>query len=214
MRIKRVSGIVLAAGLSSRMGEINKLTLSINGTPLLIHTLKQLLKSNLHEIVVVIGYEQEMVRSLISKLPVRLVYNENYLEGQMTSVHCGLSALHDACDGVMICLSDLPLLQPCDINQLINAFLNQCETSIMVPTYQGQRGNPIVMDFKHRQDILENGRNLGCKRLLEKNPDMVTVLKMKNDHTVFDLDTTDDYLRVLNRIVVEQSSVQSEITAR
>jgi len=210
--MKRVSAIVLAAGLSRRMGEVNKLALPIHGTPLLTHTLERLLESNLHEIVVVIGHEQETIRTLISSLPVNIVYNENYQEGQMTSVHCGLSALKEPGDGVMICLSDLPLLQAEDINRLIDAFLNHCETSVMVPTFQGKRGNPIVMDFKHRQEILGSGRNLGCKRLLEKNPDLVTALEMKNDHTVFDLDTQDDYQRALCRITAELSAAQSEIT--
>lgn len=211
--MKRVSAIVLAAGLSSRMGTVNKLSLSINGKPLLKHTLQNLLDSELHEIVVVIGHEQEMVRSMISGLKVKVVYNENYQEGQMTSVHCGLSSLQNSCDGVMICLSDLPLLQAGDVNQLIDAFLNHCETSVIVPTYQGKRGNPIVLDFKHRQDILGNGRNLGCKRLLEKNPDIVTALEMDNDHTIVDLDTEDDYERVLYRMIVEQSAVHSETIA-
>ena len=188
-----VSAILLAAGESRRMGEINKLELQVDGVPLLRRTAETLLASNLKEIVVVLGHEADKARSILEGLPLNFVDNEAYREGQMTSVYKGLLSLSKVCDGVMICLSDQPLLQADDVNVLIEAFGQRSHGSILVPTYQGQRGNPIIFDYEHRQGILNGERNLGCKKLIEKNPEQVSSFEMGNDHVVIDLDTPEQY---------------------
>ena len=194
-----VSAILLAAGESRRMSGINKLMLAVQGEPLLRHTVKALLASRLGEVVVVLGHQAEEARILLHELEVRTVVNSHYREGQMSSVHCGLEALTRPCDGVMICLTDQPLLTAQDIDALIDAF-GQRGGSIIVPTYEGRRGNPIVFAYAHRAQILGGGRNLGCKRLIERNPDLVRTVEMDTDHVVFDLDTPEDYARLQARL--------------
>jgi molybdenum cofactor cytidylyltransferase len=191
--MSRVSAILLAAGESRRMGSVNKLTLPIDGQPLLRHSVRTLLASRLQEVVVVLGHEADRAARLLEDLDVTRAYNERYAEGQMSSVHRGLEALADACEGVMICLADQPLLTPEDIDALIEAFGRREQGSILVPTHRGRRGNPIVLAYAHREEILGGGRNLGCQRLIERNPGLVTTLEMDTEHVVFDLDTPEDY---------------------
>lgn len=200
-----VSAILLAAGESRRMGETNKLALLVHGQPLLKRTAQMLLNSRLHELVVVLGHNAEAAQTMLQGLAVRTVYNAAYLEGQMTSVHCGLAALNSPCDGVMICLADQPLLNSQDINALIDAYAQRDTGSILVPTYQGQRGNPIILSYAHRAEILGSGRNLGCKRLIERNPEWVMKVEMDSDHWVFDLDTPEDYTRLQQRLDASRS---------
>lgn len=194
-----VSAVLLAAGESRRMGATNKLALAVDGEPLLRHMVKTLQASRLAEVVVVLGHHAEEAQGLLQGLGVGTVINSAYQEGQMSSVHCGLEALTRSCDGVMICLADQPLLTARDIDVLIDAFA-RCGGSIIVPTYQGRRGNPIVLAYAHRARILGGGRNLGCKRLIERNPELVTTVEMDNDHTVLDLDTPEDYASLLMRL--------------
>jgi molybdenum cofactor cytidylyltransferase len=196
MRSGKVSAILLAAGESRRMGTVNKLALDVGGVPLLRRTAMALLSANLEEIVVVLGHQADTARALLEGLPLRLVENPDYTHGQMTSVYQGMQVLHRPCDGVMICLSDQPLIETVDINTLIRAFTEECPRSVLVPTYQGRRGNPIVLAWRHRETILAGDRNLGCKRLLEKHPALVWPYPMDNDHCVFDLDTAEDYERL------------------
>ncbi len=196
---KNLSAILLAAGESRRMGAINKLTLPIGGTPLVRRTAETLARSGLAELVVVVGHEQAATRELLQGIPARIVYNEDYREGQMTSVYRGLAALKRPCKGVMICLSDQYLLDVDDIGAIARGFA-RCPTSIMVPVYKGQRGNPVVLDYQHRQAILADRRNLGCKRLIEKNPELVTVMEMPNDHVLIDLDTPEAYASAQQRL--------------
>ncbi len=194
-----VSGIVLAAGESRRMGGINKLNMPVDGEPLLRRTVRTLLSSRLDELVVVLGHQADEVQTLLQGLNVRTVINPDYREGQMSSVHCGLAALSRPCDGVMICLVDLPFLTVQDVNVLIDAFLHH-RGDIIVPTYEGRRGNPIVIAYAHRGQILGGERNLGCKRLIERNPELVTTVAMDTDHVVFDLDTPEDYALLQRRL--------------
>lgn len=193
----KVSAVLLAAGESRRMGEVNKLGLKVKGTPLLRRTAETLLASKLQEIVVVLGHEAEKANAILEGLPLKFFYNKDYRDGQMTSVYQGLSSLSKICDGVMICLSDQPLLQTDDVNVLIDAFGqldHGCSHgSVLVPTYEGKRGNPIILDYQHRQQILNGERNLGCKKLIEKNPELVSSFEMSNNHVVVDLDTPEEY---------------------
>jgi molybdenum cofactor cytidylyltransferase len=208
-----VSAILLAAGESRRMGGLNKLGLPVAGVPLLRHTVSTLLNSELGELVVVVGHEQQTARALVADLPVRLVANERYREGQMTSVYRGMQALREPCDGVMVCLCDQPLLNAEDINRLIHAFVHQCPTSVLVPTWQGQRGNPVILAYAHREAILAGGRNLGCRRLIDNNPELVTPLAMDNDHVAFDLDTPADYQRLSQRLECQAAGAGENRTA-
>jgi molybdenum cofactor cytidylyltransferase len=198
--MNRIGGILLAAGESRRMGAFNKLALLVDGQPLLRRTVQTLLASRLQELVVVLGHEADQARKLIEDLELKIVYNEHFKEGQMTSVHCGLEALSDAYEGVMINLADQPLLTPEDINALIDAFGSRERGSILVPTHRGQRGNPIVLASEHRDEVLRSKRNLGCQRLIERNPEWVTTVEMDTEHVVFDLDTLDDYAELRRRI--------------
>jgi molybdenum cofactor cytidylyltransferase len=196
----RVSAILLAAGESRRMGTQNKLALPVGGVPLLRRTAQTLLASGLREVVAVLGHEVHAMQGLLKGLPLRLVENPRYREGQMSSVHCGLDALAGPCDGVMICLADQPLLTPADIDTLIAAFARCARGGILVPTWAGRRGNPVVLDYAQHAAILAGGRNLGCRHLIERLPERVTTFAMASDHVVFDLDTPADYAALQARL--------------
>lgn len=199
-----VSAILLAAGESRRMGAANKLMLSIGGVPLLRHAVQTLLAAQLHEVAVVLGHEDERARALIADLDVTIAHNRDYAHGQMSSVHRGIEALTRPCDGIMVCLADQPLLTPADIGFLADAFARRGRGSILVPTYGGRRGNPIVLAAEHGATILAGGRQLGCKRLIERNPDLVATLETANDHFLFDLDTPEDYAAYRRRAAEPQ----------
>lgn len=189
----RVSALLLAAGESRRMGERNKLLLPVEGRPLVRRSLEVLCAAQLKEIVVVLGHECEAVHEALADLPASFIVNRAYREGQMSSVHRGMQALDLDCEGIMVCLSDQPRLTAGDVDALIDAFRSRASGAILVPLHRGRRGNPIVLDAAHRQSILDGKRNLGCKRLIERNPELVTTLEVDNDHYSSDIDTPADY---------------------
>jgi molybdenum cofactor cytidylyltransferase len=196
---KRLSCVLLAAGTSSRMGSQNKLLIDIDGQPLVRRTAKMLLDYELVELVVVVGHEAELVKKALHGLALTIVENKDYREGQMTSVHAGIKALNSDTDGIIVCLSDLVLLNTADLRELHLAF-DECETAILVPQYLGQRGNPIILAQSQREAIVQGEKNLGCRKLIAKNPHEVTVFEAKNDHLSFDLDTPEALLTFRQRM--------------
>lgn len=188
MPVKRLSCVLLAAGLSARMGAENKLLITIEGQSLVRRTAELLVNYGLDEIVVVLGHEASLVSNELLGLPLTLVENHHYQEGQMTSVYAGIKALSKKTDGIIICLSDLVLLEKVDLRAMHLAF-DECKTSILVPQYLGERGNPIILAYSQRQAILNGEKNLGCRKLIQKQPQEITVFEADNDHVTFDLDT-------------------------
>lgn len=188
-----IAAIVLAGGVSERMGEANKLHLDIDGVPMLRHSLETLLSANIEEVIVVLGHQHEATYQLIEDLEVQAIYNADYLSGQMTSVHCGLAALKQSYSGVMVALGDQPALTVADFNLLIEAYGDRNNAQVVVPTCQGKRGNPIIFSDQCRQDILAGKRNFGCRRFIENNPDLVQMVEMVNPAFVIDLDTPQEY---------------------
>lgn len=188
-----VSAILLAGGLSRRMGGRNKLYLNINGMTLLRHNVELLQKSRLNEIVVVLGYQSEKSQTEISRTEVNYVVNPNYRRGQMTSVHHGLKSLQKPCEGIMVALADQPALTVNNINALIAAFAKRDDKSVVVPMYRGQPGNPIVISTDVRDDIVVEKANFGCRRFIEKHPESVMTWEVSEPAFVLDLDTPEDY---------------------
>jgi molybdenum cofactor cytidylyltransferase len=151
-------------------------------------------------VVVVLGHEAETAQGMIADLPLRIVTNPDYAQGQMTSVHRGLGALEQPGAGVMIGLADQPLIEPADLAELIRAFGEAGPRSVLVPTYAGTRGNPLILAWAHRAAILADVPQLGCKRLVTEHPEWVWPWPMANDHCVVDLDTSADWDHLAKRL--------------
>lgn len=197
-----LSAIVLAAGMSTRMGQ-NKLLLAFKNKPLIAHAVDTLLASEVDEIVVVLGHEAEKVRDNIQGRQLRLVQNPDYHEGLSTSVRVGVAAVSSQAGGIMIYLADQPLLEPADVNHLARAFVRarEADKSIVVPFFHGQRGNPVILDSSYRGAMAEVVGDVGCKRVIKRYPDKVFVVEMETDHVVRDVDNIEDYEWVVSSAV-------------
>ena len=189
-----IAAIVPAAGMSTRMGR-NKLLLDFRGKPLIAHAVDTLLKSKIDEVVVVLGHEADKVKATLKGKQVTMVENLNYRHGMSTSIRVGLGAVSAEARAIMIYLPDQPLIEPEDVNRLIRSFAEAKERSksIVVPFFQGKRGNPVILDASFKEAILEVVGEVGCKRVIKRNPDKVLMVEMESDHVVRDLDRMEDY---------------------
>jgi molybdenum cofactor cytidylyltransferase len=193
-----LSAIVLAAGLSRRMGGRNKLLLTVGGEPVVFRSVVTLLDVPLAEVVVVTGHEAAKIEEALASLPVRFTRNAHYEEGQMTSVRAGLEALSKPTQAVMVCLADQPLLTSQDVAAIAGAFFDRPGCSVLVPTFEGVRGNPIVLARESIAQILARGANFGCKQFLAQNADLVTTAPMSTRRVLVDLDRPEDYTALLD----------------
>ena len=189
-----VSAVVLAAGLSSRMGGPHKLLLDVGGEPMLRRVVRSVLGVDPAEVVVVTGFNAEAVVAALDGLPVRCVHNPAFADGQPGSVVAGMRALTVLCDAVMIVLGDQPLLTPRALGRLIEAYGAAPEgRSILVPTSGGERGNPVLFAARHIAAIGTGAMKVGDRRLIEAYPEQVALIEMADDAFTQDCDTPADY---------------------
>ena len=188
----RVGAVLLAAGTGSRMGGVAKSLIRLQGVPLINRQLIALSGAGVDEVVVVTGYARDAVEASVSSFPVTLAHNADFALGQQSSVRVGLQALRGNFDAVLVVLADQPLLGAADLTELIAAFKKRPAGHVVVPVVDGQRGNPIVMDDVALADILASDTNLGCRHLVERQPELVHVHTSTNTRFVTDLDTLAD----------------------
>jgi molybdenum cofactor cytidylyltransferase len=195
----RWSAVVLAAGTSSRMCGQHKLLLPLGDKPVIRHTVERLWAAGPQEIVVVTGHRGPGITAALAGVPITIQSNPRYEEGQMTSAAVGTGALRMATDAVMMCLGDMVLLGSSDYTELVGVYLEQTDRSIVIPYYEGQRGNPILFASSYVHEVAIGERHIGCKKLANEYPDDVYRYEAAHDRFTTDLDTPEDYARLLQR---------------
>jgi molybdenum cofactor cytidylyltransferase len=141
----RVAVVVLAAGESRRFGRLKQLLPWGEGGTLLTLAADVALASRARPALVVLGCRAADCRAALGQRPLTLVLNPNWAEGQSTSVRAGLSALPDNVSAVIFHLADLPGVTPEVLEALIERHAATL-SPVVWPEYQGQRGNPVLLD--------------------------------------------------------------------
>ncbi|MDP2256979.1 MAG: nucleotidyltransferase family protein [Polaromonas sp.] len=195
----RVGAVLLAAGEGARMGGVAKPLIRLQGVPLINRQLIALSGAGVDEVVVVTGHAREAIEAQVQAFPVTLAHNPAYREGQQGSVRVGLAALSGHFDAVFVVLADQPLIGSGDLTELISAFKKRPTGNVVVPVVGGQRGNPIVLDDVARSQILASDTNLGCRHLIERQPELVHVHETSNTRFITDLDTLQDVEQLAQR---------------
>lgn len=195
----RIGAVLLAAGEGRRMGGVAKPLIRLQGVPLIRRQLVALSGAGVDEVVVVTGHARAAVEAQVEGFPVTLAYNDAHSQGQEGSVRVGLAALNGPFDAVFIVLADQPTIGAGDLTELIGAFKKRAAGHVVVPVVAGQRGNPILIDGVALDRILASGANLGCRHLIDRQPDLVHVHNTANTRFVTDLDTVDDVRALAER---------------
>ena len=190
-----LSAVVLAAGLSSRMENKNKLLLPYRGKTILEVTLDHLLAAGIDEVVVVTGRDAHLVGPLLERLPVRIVHNADFALGLTGSIQRGVEAAKG--NGYMICLADMVWITPEEYALIGQHFTLQRElhpACICLPEYRGQKGNPVVFSDHYRGAIAAHRAPEGCREIVADNKENIYRVEMPTDHILRDIDTPGDYL--------------------
>jgi molybdenum cofactor cytidylyltransferase len=190
-----ICAVVLAAGLSSRMG-IQKLLLPFGGKTVIGHIVDQLLASSIDEVHVVVGHKAEQIIAELSGRAVSIVSNPNYKSGMLSSVRCGLKSLPEKCRAVMVVLGDQPSITTELIDQMLKSF-TAAEKDILVPLHKGKRGHPVLFSVKYRDEIMTNYGHVGLRGLMHEHPEEVFELEVPTASVLCDMDYPEDYRREL-----------------
>ncbi len=163
----RTAAVIQAAGKGSRFhSDQYKLLTEIDGKPMIVHTIESVLRAGFDEIVVVIGCHANEMRKILVNYPVNIIRNEDWEKGQSTSLRLGVQAVTGSSERACLMLGDQPFLK----TETLFALLAESDAhpdEIIVPFYNGKRGNPIIVPSSRYTQLLELSKgDQGGKQLL------------------------------------------------
>ncbi len=191
----RVTAILLAAGMSKRMGSPKQL-LPLNGKPMIRHCLDAILESEIDRPVVVLGPGSEETRRAIQDLPLNVVFNNQKDSEMAQSVRIGIHAVDDACSAVFICLSDHPMVS-IETFRILMEWHSQHPDQILIPTYKEKRGHPTLFPLPVLKEIFPDGNLRG---IINRNSERVKEVPVIDEGVVLDLDTDEDYQKIREKV--------------
>ena len=198
---KDIHAVLLAAGRSERMGRNNKLLLNVDGIPLVRKSAINILNSNVTSMTVVTGFDENKIVNALSGLNVNIVKNINFREGLSSSLKAGLANITPTPSAVIICLADMPKIQPEHINQLIENFDPLKGWEICIPTNNGKRGNPVIIGSRFFPYIFETSGDFGAKQVMKQHSDKIVEVEIGTSDIHFDIDTQDEYENFTTRSI-------------
>ena len=190
--------VILAAGESKRMG-LPKMLLTFSGRTMIEKVITNVSESKIDKIIVVLGAYRDALVELISKLPVKYCYNDNYKKGMLSSVQCGFRNLSSVCRAVLVFQGDQPLITSNAINEVIEAYLSSGK-GIVIPVYKGRRGHPLLIDIKYRDEIEKLNPDKGLRSLACMFSDDVLEVDTNESGILTDFDTYEQYKKELIKL--------------
>lgn len=194
--MRKVAGLILAAGASTRMGRPKQL-LPVGDRSFLDHILGETLDSKLDIVILVLGYRaQEIKKGLKTDLNhprLKIVENRNYRDGISSSIITGLSEVEDKSDHLMVILADMPHITSDLIDRLLHQYLAS-RLPLGAIKIGNRRSHPVIFGRKLYHELRQLRGDKGARDLFLKYPDQVCMVEPRGDYKDMDIDTPEDYL--------------------
>ena len=190
---KHIGAVVLAGGMSKRMGQ-PKVLLPWGGRRTIIeHIIEQLNLARVAQITVVTGHRAGEVRQVVAKAGGDVAHNERYMTGEMlSSLKAGLKAMPPHIGAALMVLGDQPRIQPKVIAQVMMAYA-EGKGDIIAPSYQMRRGHPILIDRRYWGEILDLPDDGSPREVIDRHKDKIAYVNVDTDSVLRDVDTPEDY---------------------
>ncbi|MDX1993509.1 MAG: selenium cofactor biosynthesis protein YqeC [bacterium] len=187
-----IGAVVLAAGMSTRMGQM-KVLMPWDKKTIIEHIIEQLMNARVDHITVVTGHQAKEVKEKVEPLGIHVVYNRQYKTGEMlSSLKAGLRALPDNVAGALVVLGDQPRIQPKTIYQVMMAFA-EGKGEIIAPSFERRRGHPILIGRRYWPELLDIPANGSPRDVINAHSDRIAYVEIDNDSVLRDVDTPSDY---------------------
>ena len=189
--------IVLAAGLSTRMGT-QKLLLPFDGKTIIEKAVENILASGIMHIKVVLGSDQVEIAKTLKSWPVSFIRNENFQEGMHSSVMCGVNSLPASAHAVLIFLGDQPFISAKVTEKVVEAWKSSGK-GIVIPLFKGKRGHPSLYDLKYRNELSNLDPVIGLRSIAQRFPEDICEVETFSPEIIRDIDTHIDYINEINK---------------
>lgn len=188
-----IAAVVLAAGLSRRMGQA-KLLMPVGGRAIVRHAVEAVLAGGVDSAWVVTGPDVGPIEAALAGLEVQIVVNPAPEEGQAGSVRAGIAALTPTVDSVLIALGDQPALAPSIIPALLAA-RRASARPIVAPRYRDGQGNPVLFKREIFPELLRLTGDQGARAIIHQDPGRVEWVDLDLPMPP-DVDTPGDYEKI------------------
>jgi molybdenum cofactor cytidylyltransferase len=184
-----ISGIVLAAGTSSRFGSTKQLV-SVAGRPLAQHSIDALADAEVDEVIVVTGHHADAVEAALLLPPHgRFVRNPSYRDGQATSLAAALHEVGDSSEAAVVLMGDQPDVAPEVVRALIAGF-RETRSQIVRAAYRDGPG-PSLLSREIYGEAGHLSGDVGARMLAASHPEWVYEVRIDAD-VPRDVDTPQD----------------------
>lgn len=196
----KITAIVPAAGLSSRMGGPLPKPLLPWATSTVIETVAgTLLAAGVGEVIVVTGHKHEAIEAALAGYAVRCVHNPAYASGEMlSSIQAGLAAAHPASAGALLALADQPQMQAAVVQQVLHAFEASNGQALVIPSYALRRGHPILLPRWLWAEALALPAGATLRTVIQRHAASIRYVNMDTPTVLADLDTPQQYAEAVN----------------
>ena len=192
-----ISLIVLAAGKSSRFGS-NKLLSETDGEAMIQRVVRTSLASRASEVVVVAGFEEDKIRHALQCCECRVVSNPEFEKGQTSSVIAGVNSVKKHANAAMILPGDVAFIKAEQIDKVIDEY-NLAPSSIVVASYRGRMGHPILFDHALFDEMLKiTEEKAGLKEVVNRHRSEIRRIEVESREILVDIDIPYD-LRSLEK---------------
>ena len=193
----KINGLIVAAGLSSRMNDFKPL-MKIDGKPLILNTINSLRQSNIEDITVVVGHRKDDLKDLLKNENVNIVFNENYKTTSMyDSFKLGLKEIYNNCDALVFLPGDVGFTSKYTVDLLMKE-ISKNEKKIIYPTYENEIGHPPIISSKCFEYLLNYDGNEGLKGGMKHFYQESMKISTPDKFILFDMDYKEDFNKVKN----------------
>ena len=188
-----ICGLVLAAGLSRRMGEFKPL-LPFRGKTLIENTIDSILSSGAHQVVVVTGHRAQELEPILEKRygdRVILAHNADFASTDMLhSIRVGCRAM-PACGAFFLLPGDMPVVEERTFRRILDR--RDGSLSVIFPTLDGYRKHPPLVDSRLIPRILSFSGEGGLRQFWKEQESVIRTVSVDDAGVWVDLDTREDY---------------------
>jgi molybdenum cofactor cytidylyltransferase len=189
-----VSGLVLAAGTSSRLGTQTKQLLPWQDTTMLGWVVRRVEASLLDEVVVVVGHQAEEIRRQVAVHRARFVEAPDFHEGCTSSIRAGLEALHPQAEAVVLILGDQPGIERDTIAAVVEGW-RHLPTPIVRVSYRGRSGHPMLFAKALFGQLKALHGDKGVWKLCDAHPEWLREVAVDRPYPG-DVNTWEDYTKL------------------
>jgi molybdenum cofactor cytidylyltransferase len=184
-----LAAVILSGGASRRMGS-PKALLPYQGQPFLEHFLQITVHEKIGARRVVLGADAEPIAAAVKLRPDEVVRNENWEEGQLSSIHAALRSLPPGTDGMLLCLIDHPLISASLVDSLIAAFYSS-QSLVVVPAYEGRRGHPVIFSAALYAELLAAPLDKGARAVVWAHANEIAEVQTDEQGCLLNLNDVD-----------------------